>query len=158
MPAVPPDEKRELLRHTLATLAYRVTRALAPLSFGDFKGGGRTPAQILAHMGDLLVWSLSMALGSPVWNNTQPLEWSQESQRFFRALASFDSFLASRATLHAPVERLMQGPIADALAHAGQLAMLRRLAGAPVRGEDFYSAGIVVGQVGSVQPAPVKPF
>jgi hypothetical protein len=156
----PTDEKRELLRHTLATLAYRVTRALenAPITFGDFKGAGKTPVQILAHMGDLLVWALSMSLGSPVWNDTQPLAWPQEEQRFFRALGAFDAFLASKATLHAPIERLMQGPIADALTHTGQLAMLRRLAGAPVRGENFYAAGVAIGQVSSVQPAPVKAY
>ncbi len=154
------DEKRELLRHALATLAYRTTRALenAPITFGDFNGGGRRPVQILAHMGDLMVWSLSMALGSPTWRDTQPLEWHHEEQRFFRALASFDAFLGSKATLHAPVERLLQGPVADALTHVGQLAMLRRLAGSPVHGENFYAAAITIGQVGSVQPAPVKSF
>jgi hypothetical protein len=154
------DEKRELLRHTLAALAYRTTRATenAPLNFGDFDGAGRKPVQILAHMGDLLVWALSMAMGSPAWHATQPLKWNQEEQRFFRALASFDAFLASDSTLHAPIERLMQGPVADALTHTGQLAMLRRLAGAPTGGEDFYSAAILIGQVGSVQPAPIRPF
>jgi hypothetical protein len=154
------DDKRELLRHTLATLAYRVTRALenAPITFGDFNGAGRRPVEILAHMGDLLVWALSMSLGSPVWNNTQPLAWQQEEQRFFRALASFDAYLASHAALHAPVERLLQGPIADAFSHTGQLAMLRRMAGAPIQGENFYAAAVALGQVGSVQPAPVKPF
>ena len=154
------DEKRELLRHTLATLAYRATRALenAPITFGDFAGGGRRPVQILAHMGDLMVWSLSMALGSPTWRDTQPLDGHQEEQRFFRALASFDAFLASKATLHAPVERLLQGPVADALTHTGQLAMLRRMAGSPVHGENFYDAAVTIGQVGSVQPAPVKSF
>jgi hypothetical protein len=58
----------------------------------------------------------------------------------------------------APIENLFQGPIADALTHTGQLAMLRRFAGSPVRGENFYGAAITVGQVGSVQPAPVKSF
>jgi hypothetical protein len=154
------DDKRQLLRHALATLAYRVTRALenAPLNFGDFNGAGRRPVEILAHMGDLLVWALSMAMGSSVWNQTEPLDWPQEEQRFFRALASLDAFLASKSKLYAPVERLLQGPIADALTHTGQLAMLRRLAGAPVKGEDFYLAAITAGQVGSVQPAPVKSF
>jgi hypothetical protein len=154
------DEKREMLRHALATLAYRTARAIenAPLDFGGFEGAGRKPVQILAHMGDLLVWSLSMALGSPALHDTQPLDWHQEEQRFFRALASFDALLASNSTLHAPVERLLQGPVVDALTHTGQLAMLRRLAGAPTRGENFYVAAISVGQVGSLQPAPVKPF
>jgi len=152
------DEKRELLRHALATLAYRTTRALenAPISFGEFKGAGRTPVQIVAHMGDLLVWALSIALGSPVWNETQPLDMQQEEQRFFRALASFDAFLASKSTLYAPVERLLQGPVADALTHTGQLALLRRLAGSPTHRENFYVAAIAAGQVSSVQPAPVK--
>jgi len=154
------DEKRELLRHALATLAYRTTRALenAPIDFGNFTEGGRTPVQIVAHMGDLLVWALSMALGSPVWNETQPLDWQQEEQRFYRALASFDAFLASRATLHTPVERLLQGPICDALTHTGQLTLLRRLAGSPTHRENFSVAAIAVGQVSSLQPAPVKLF
>ena len=154
------DDQRELLRHTLAALAYRVTRALenAPINFGNFNGAGRRPVEIVAHMGDLLVWSLSIAMGSSLWNETEPLDWPQEVQRFYRTLASLDAFLASKSKLYAPVERLLQGPIADALTHTGQLAMLRRLAGAPVKGEDFYLAAITIGQVGSVQPAPVKTF
>jgi hypothetical protein len=154
------DEKRELLRHALAALAYRTTRALenAPINFGEFNGAGRRPVQILAHMGDLMVWSLSMALGSPVWHATEPLQWHQEEERFFRALSSLDAFLASKSTVHASIERLLQGPVADAFTHTGQLAMLRRLAGAPVKGEDFYDAAIAAGQVSSVQPAPVKSF
>jgi hypothetical protein len=154
------DEKREFLRHALATLAYRTTRALenAPITFGGFTGAGRRPVEIVAHMGDLMTWALSLALGSPAWHNTEPLEWQAEQERFFRTLGSFDAFLASKATLHAPAERLLQGPVADALTHAGQLAMLRRLAGAPARGENFYEAAIAAGQAGSVQPAPVKSF
>ncbi|HVN92179.1 MAG TPA: hypothetical protein VMT38_00710 [Terracidiphilus sp.] len=154
------DEKREMLRHTLATLAYRTARALenAPASFAEFDSAGRSPIRILAHMGDLLQWGLSMAQGNPAWQNSHPLAWPQEQQRFFAALSAFDAYLASSSPLHAPVERLFQGPVADALTHAGQLAMLRRLAGSPTRGENFYVAAIAIGQVNSVQPEPVKPF
>jgi hypothetical protein len=154
------DEKRDLFRHTLATLAYRTVRALenAPESFADFSGAGRRPVQILAHMGDLLHWALSMAQGNPAWRESQPVTWPLEQQRFFAALAAFDAFLASSAPVQAPIERLLQGPVADALTHAGQLAMLRRLAGSPTRGENFYVAAISVGQVGPVQPEPVKHF
>ena len=154
------DEKRDLLRHTLATLAYRTVRALeyAPESFANFESAGRSPVQILAHMGDLFLWALSMAQGNPGWHNTQPLAWPQEQQRFFAALSAFDAYLASSSKVHAPIERLMQGPVADALTHAGQLAMLRRLAGSPTRGENFYVAAITIGQINSVQPEPVKPF
>jgi len=154
------DEKRELLRHTLATLAYRTTRALenAPESFADFEGAGRRPVQILAHMGDLFDWALSMAQGKPAWHNSEPLAWAEEQQRFFAALGAFDAFLSSNSELSAPIDRLFQGPIADALTHAGQLAMLRRLAGAPIPGENYYVAAIAAGQVDAAQPAPVQPF
>jgi hypothetical protein len=154
------DSQTDLLRHALATLAYRTARALeaAPDSFADFDGAGRRPIRILAHMGDLFDWALSMAQGKPAWHNSQPLAWAEEQQRFFAALSAFDQFLASDEPIRAPTERLFQGPIADALTHAGQLAMLRRLAGAPIRGENYYIAAIAVGQVDATQPAPVQPF
>jgi len=154
------DEKRELLRHTLAILAYRAARALdgAPDSFAGFAGAGRMPVQILAHMGDLLDWALTASVGKEQWRASQPQQWKREKQRFFESLQAFDSFLASGGEIKAPIERLMQGPVTDALTHVGQLAMLRRLSGSPIRGENFYVAAIAVGQVGAVQPAPVQPF
>jgi hypothetical protein len=109
-------------------------------------------------MGDLFDWALSMASGSPTWNNSDPLAWDEEKQRFFAALRAFDAFLASGEPLHAEIERLFQGPVADALTHVGQLAMLRRLSGSPTCGENFFVASIAAGQVGPEQPAAVKPF
>jgi hypothetical protein len=154
------DEKRELLRHTLAALAYRTTRALdgAPDHFAGFAAAGRLPVQILAHMGDLLDWALTAAVGKERWHTTQPSVWKHEKERFFESLGALDAFLASGGPLEATVERLMQGPVTDAFAHAGQLAMLRRLSGSPIRGENFYVAAIAAGQVGADQPAPVQPF
>jgi hypothetical protein len=154
------DQNRELLRHTLATLAYRAARALedAPESFAGYDGAGRQPAQILAHMGDLFDWALSMAEGKPRWQNSGPLAWAEEKRRFFASIEAFDAYLASTETLHAPGERLFQGPVADALTHVGQLAMLRRLAGCPTHGENFYVAAIAVGQAGAEQARPVKQF
>jgi len=154
------DEKRELLRHTLATVAYRTARALegAPDHFAGFAGTGRMPVQILAHMGDLFDWALSAAIGQQRWHPTQPRPWAEEQQRFFESLKTFDAFLASDQPLHAPAEQLFQAPIADALTHVGQLAMLRRLSGSPTRGENFFVADIKAGQVGSDQPAATQPF
>ena len=154
------DEKRELLRHSVATLAYRAARALngAPESFAVFDGAGRRPEQILAHMGDLFDWALSMAVGKPAWHNSSPMTWAAETRRFFDALAAFDAVLAADEPLKAPVDKLFQGPVADALTHVGQLAMLRRLAGCPTRGENFYVAAVETGKVGIEQAAPVKPF
>lgn len=154
------DEKRELLRHALATVAYRATRALenAPESFAGFDGAGRRPDEILAHMGDLFEWALSIAEGQSKWKESRQMAWNDEVERFFRSVGAFDSFLASSRPVQAPLERLLQGPVADALNHVGQLAMLRRLAGCPTRGENFYVAQIAAGQVGASQPAPVKTF
>jgi hypothetical protein len=154
------DEKRELLRHTLATVAYRAARALegAPDHFAGFNAAGRLPVQILAHMGDLFDWALNMAMGQERWRDTQPRAWAEEKQRFFESIQTFDAFLATGGPLHAPVEQLFQGPVADALTHVGQLAMLRRMSGSPTRGENFFVADIKAGQVGADQPAQHKTF
>jgi len=154
------DEKRELLRHTLAALAYRVARAVdgASEGFGDFDGVGRKPVQILAHMGDLFDWALSAAEGKERWRFSKPLAWVEEKARFFAALGALDAYLASDEPVHAAYEGLMQGPVTDAFCHAGQLAMMRRLAGSPTVGENFFVAAIAVGQVGAEQPPAVQPF
>lgn len=156
------DPARELLRHALATLAYRAGKALrdAPPAFASYmvNAGSRTPGQIVAHLGDLFDWALSMAQGKQKWTDSTPGSWDADCERFFNSLAAFDDYLASGAPLGTSVERLFQGPIADALTHTGQLAMLRRLAGVPIRGENYARARIVTGQVGPSQPKAVTEF
>jgi hypothetical protein len=153
---------RDLLRHSLATIAYRAGKSLrgTPDSFRDFNAGGstRTPGQILAHMGDVLDWALSMAKGQQAWRDSQPLAWQPECERFFDALRRFDEYLEGDEPLHASPEKLFQGPIADLLNHAGQLAILRRLAGIPIKGENYYVADIAVGRVGPGQSPPKREF
>ena len=153
---------RQFLRHTVATLAYRAGKALreAPTDFAGFTaaGGTRTPAQILAHMGDLFDWALSIARGQQRWHNSTPLPWDQEVSRFFAALQAFDAYLASDEPLDKPAEQLFQGPIADALTHTGQLTMLRRLAGAPIKAENYAQATITAGTLGAAQAAPRVEF
>ena len=152
------DPARELLRHAVATLAYRAGKALrdAPPQFAGFSiaPGSRTPAQILAHMGDLLDWGLSMAQGAQRWQNAPVQSWDADCARFFAALEAFDRYLAGDAPLGTSAERLFQGPIADALTHTGQIAMLRRIAGAPIRGENYARAEIARGRVGPEQATP----
>jgi hypothetical protein len=159
---ITPDPARQLLRHTLATVAYRGAKALrgAPESFANFKSGdsSRTPAKILAHLGDLFDWALSMAQGEMTWRDSEPLPWQAETGRFFSTLKKFDDLLASSESLKAPVEKLFQGPVADALTHIGQIALLRRLAGCPIKGENYFKAEIVVGSVGTEQSAPRREF
>jgi hypothetical protein len=156
------DSQIELFRHTLATLAYRAGKALrnAPDTFAAFHGGEglRTPEEVLAHMGDLFDWALSIAKGKQAWQNSKPLLWEKEVERFFAALQSFDDFLASGAAVEAPLEKLFQGPVADALTHVGQLAILRRAAGAAVKGENYYKAEITVGRAGADQASPKLEF
>jgi hypothetical protein len=154
------EDSRSLLRHTVASLAYRAARALnnAPDSFATFDGAGRQPIQILAHMGDLFDWALSSVQGKEIWRTSTPLAWAAENDRFFATLRAFDDYLASCQPINAPAGSLFQGPIADALTHVGQLAMLRRLAGSPACGENFFVAKITAGQVAAEQPPPVQPF
>jgi hypothetical protein len=152
----------QLLRHTVATVAYRGSKALrgAPDSFANFRIGEspRTPAKILAHLGDLFDWALSMVQGEMAWHDSEPLPWKAEVDRFFAALKKFDDFLASGETLKAPPDKLFQGPVADALTHIGQIAMLRRLAGCPIKGENYFKAEIAAGRVGPDQSAPRREF
>jgi hypothetical protein len=147
-----------LLRHALATLAYRSAKTLrgAPEGFGDFRAfeGARTPVEILAHMGDLLDWGLSVADGEPKWTSSKPLAWEQECDRYFATLKALDQRLAAREPIQRRPERIFQAPIADALTHTGQLALLRRLYGSPIRGENYYVAPITAGRVGPDQGDP----
>lgn len=156
------DPERALLRHTIATLAYRGGKALrgAPESFSSFAIGDppKTPGQILAHIGDLLDWALTLCDGQQAWHNTEPRSWALDSARFHDTLRRLDARIASGVDLAESAAGLFQGPIADALTHVGQINMLRRLAGVPIRGENYHRADIVAGQVGADQPAPRQDF
>lgn len=150
----------EFLRHALATLAYRAAKTMrgAPESFATFRPGptSNTPVQIVAHMGDLFDWALSMVKGEAKWKASEPQEWKQECARFFAALKRFDESLASAEPIRCELALLFQGPVADALTHTGQLEMLRRLHGVPAKGENYTKAEIVIGRVGPEQ-TPADP-
>ena len=156
------DEKRALLRHMVATVAYRGGKAVrdAPASFAAFSGDSsdRTALKILAHLGDLYDWALSQAKGAEAWHDATPLEWDREVERFHAALQRFDDYLASDAPLAAPAEKLFQGAIADSLTHIGQIAILRRLGGARMKSENYSRAEIVAGRVGQEQTAAKREF
>jgi hypothetical protein len=156
------DPERALLRHAIATLAYRGGKALrgAPESFSSFQVGTppKTPGQILAHIGDLLDWAITLCDGKQVWNNCQPRTWAEDTHRFHETLGRLDARIASGADLAESAAGLFQGPIADALTHVGQINMLRRLAGVPIRGENYHRAAITAGHVGADQPAARKEF
>jgi hypothetical protein len=148
---MPCESATELFRHTLATLAYRGGKAFrgAPDHFSHFRvgDGGRTAGEILAHICDVLDWGLIMAKDKHVWHESAPRAWHLDVERFFHVLGAFDDFVASGAPLQAPLDRLLQGPVADALTHVGQIAMLRRLAVAPLQGENFFKADIAIGRI-----------
>jgi hypothetical protein len=154
-----------MLRHTVATVAYRAAKAMrgAPAEFAEYRAApdSRTPAEILAHMGDLFDWALALCDGRRDWHNSPALPWDEGVARFFTALEAFDRRLGSGAPLAKlgyPAEKLFQGPIADALTHVGQLAMLRRMAGCKMKGENYFVAQIEAGRVGVAQAAAVIEF
>ncbi len=158
----PTDPVRDFLRHTLATLAYRGGKAVrgAPPGFADVSAGpgSRRAGRILAHIGDLMDWALHICDGRQVWNDVPPGSWADDSARFFAAVAALDRRLHSPEPLGSSAESLFQGPIADALTHVGQIALLRRLAGGPLRGENYAKAEIVAGRVGAEQTPPRREF
>ena len=153
------DQHRLILRHTLATIAYRAAKAIrnTPETYATFRAAEavRTPAEILAHMGDLFEWAVALARGAKGVEGGMPRSWEEEVQRFHHWLAEFDEYLASDEPLFISAERLLQGPLADALTHVGQLAMLRRLTGSPIPAENYAAARIEAGRVGPDQEPPV---
>ena len=155
-------EKRDFLRHTLATVAYRGAKTLrgAPPEFAAFRIGEttKTPLEILGHIGDLFDWGHSLAEGREIWNDSEPLSWEKEVHRFYGSLSLFDEYLNSNSPLHVSAEMLFQGPVADALTHIGQLAMLRRLSDSPIKGENYFKAEIETGRLGLDQTDPPFEF
>ena len=154
--------RRSLLRHTVATVAYRGGKVLkdAPPGFSGFSAGdkSRSAGQILAHLVDLFDWALSKARGAEVWVESPVASWEDDVARFHAVLAALDEYLASEAALNVSPEEIFQGPVADALTHVGQIALLRRLAQAPIRGENYARAEIVAGRTGSKQAPPRREF
>jgi len=140
------DPKREHLRHLVATIDFRsnVSFREAPESFGKFRlsEGLRTPAEIAGHLGDLMIGSLLLLKGEMRIIDAGEIGWFDAVDRFRDALLDLDRFLASDAELAVPIEKLTQGPIADALTHIGQIVLLRRAAGIPVRSEPYFQAKI----------------
>ena len=156
------------IRHALATLAYRLGKVLrdTPPEFRDFRAaaGVRTPGEILAHIGDLMDWTLAQVEGRKTWHDSAPLAWEQEIARFFRAIEALDQRIGvldqgvADGLGAASAEKLFQGPIADALTHTGQIALLRRMAGIAVRPENYVAADIAMGRVGPEQAPPRAEF
>lgn len=154
------DFDRASLRHCVATLAYRAAKTMrgAPLSFATFRPGptSKTPVEIVAHMGDLADFSLRLVRGSSEWTIAAPQPWNEECRRFFTSLKAFDDYLASAEPLRTEAARVFQGPVADALTHTGQLAMLRRLHGSPMKGESYRRSEVVLGRI-ALEQTPVDP-
>ncbi|HJU69084.1 MAG TPA: hypothetical protein VJ650_12670 [Gemmatimonadaceae bacterium] len=164
-PPKPSDDRdaheRALLRHFLAALAYRTQKALrnAPANFGDFSAGGacRTPSELVRHMTSVLGYARTFFAGGRYWPDPEP-DLAGEIRRFHAMIVDLGDHLERGDSLHGTTPaRLLQGPFADAMTHAGQLALLRRLAGSPVPPENFIVAAIDPGNLGANQPAPVSP-
>jgi hypothetical protein len=155
------DPARTAVRHLTATLAYRAAKVMrdVPDGFGaaSFSSAARRPVRIVAHMGDLMAWALTLTRGDYVWKPSGSDDWDTEVQRFFDGLSALDGALAADP-FNGSIALLIQGPLADALTHVGQLAMLRGMAGAPVRPESYARAEIVIGRVGLEQAEPRREF
>jgi hypothetical protein len=155
-------EELRFLRHTLATLAYRAEKALrdAPPGLAEQRlaPGSRSALEIVGHLGDLMEWAAELAAGRWIWKAASVGAWDADVERFFAAAARLDAALVSGAELGHPATVIFQGPIADALTHVGQIALLRGPLGAPVRPESYGRAEITVGRVGRDQSPKRREF
>jgi len=155
------NEKRSLLRHFLAALAYRTQKALryAPSDFGDFHAARhvRSPHELIRHMDSVLGYACTFFIGGSYRPPVFP-DFASAIAHFHEMLARLAQQLEAGSELQGITEEnLLQGPLSDAMTHAGQLAMLRRLAGSPVPPENFVFAEIKVGNLGPAQPLPADP-
>lgn len=150
------------LRHALATLAYRAVKVLrdVPDGFAEVRASStsRSALEIVAHMGDLMEWGERFAQGEYRWEPVPTHDWDAAVDRFFDGLARLDRAIADGPPDDYPPQVVFQGPVADALTHVGQLAMMRGLVGAPVQPESYARADIRVGNVGREQPDPKAEF
>jgi len=145
------------LRHTVATLAYRAEKVLREVQpgFAGFRASphSRSALALVAHLGDLMEWGVRMTRGDRQWQPVPQPSWEAACERFFQALATLDRTLAEGGPRPLGDEVVFQGPVADALTHVGQLALMRGMVGEPVRPESYARASIAVGRVGRDQPA-----
>jgi hypothetical protein len=156
------DDKRRMLLHFLAALAYRTQKAVrdAPHDCETFEPPSqvRPPKELVRHMTSVLGYARTFFIGGRY--RAEPLEsLAAEVERFDAMIADLAHHIEVGADLRENIspERLLQGPFSDAMTHAGQLALLRRLAGSPVRPENFIFADINANRLGPDQPAPVSP-
>lgn len=154
------EAERAILRHFLAALAYRTQKALrgAPVGYGEFRAaaGVRTPRALLRHMSDVLSYATTAFTGGTRRAQTLPT-FSDEIERFHSVLEELGGLVADADLDSETSRRLLQGPLSDAMAHAGQLAMLRRLHGSPVPPENFFDARVDARNLGPDQPDPASP-
>ena len=155
------DRNQALLRHFLAAIAYRTAKALrdAPPGYDAFAAGrqSRTPRQLVRHMSGVINYAIGL-ITERREVLTDAATYTAEMERFFALLRELSDRLRQRAELDDPTtERLLQGPLADAMAHAGQLALLRRLSGSPIRPENFFDAVINPEQLGPEQADASSP-
>jgi hypothetical protein len=148
-----------LLRHLVGTLAYRAAKAVrdvpADFASASFGPATRRPVLIVAHLADLMSWAITMTQDDVRWKAEGTDDWNTEVNRFFAGLFILDRMLEERSLADTVVEQLIQGPLADALTHVGQLALLRGMAGYPLKPESFARAEIVRGRVG-LEQAPAR--
>ena len=154
-------ESRRLLRHFLGALAYRTQKALrgAPDSFADFRIAptARTPFELVWHMTGVIGYARTFIHGGDFEPPRLPT-FRDEVTRFHETLAALSADFGEGAlTARITDEQFLQGPLADAMTHAGQLAMLRRLHGSPVASENFIFAAGSAQNLSGDQALPAAP-
>jgi len=147
---LPPDTTR-ILRHLVATIAYRASRSLrnVPEGFESVRldDTAMSAGELILHMTNVMAFALATVRQTDRLQH-RALAWPQEVTRFYSLLGELDSKLAAGAVLEEGMDlRLVQGPLADILTHIGQLHAMRRKAGAPVDSASYIKADVRIGRI-----------
>ena len=145
-----PDTTR-ILRHLVATIAFRASRALrdTPEDFESVRlaEGGMTARELLLHLSNVMSFALATVSGTERIRH-DAVKWPQEVERFYSLLAQIDTRLAEGASVLAGMDlKLVQGPLADALTHVGQLHAMRRMTGSPVPPTNYIQVEVQAGRI-----------
>lgn len=145
------SDTTRVLRQLVATIAFRASRSLhdAPATLANVRlgEGGMTARELLHHMTNVMSFALATVSATERLRH-DPLGWEQEIDRFYSLLSQVDAKLAEGAVMDPGMDlKLVQGPLADALTHIGQLHAMRRMAGFPVDPTNYIKADVAIGRI-----------
>ncbi len=137
------NQNSHFIQHFLKVLSYRFEKAIhnAAESYPKHASGHgiRTPLELLGHMNGVLEFAISSLKNQPR-RNIPEQSWQEQITLYYEKLKELNQLMQENSFDTDTLERILQGPLADAMTHIGQLAMMRRLANSAIAGENYFAA------------------